>query len=333
MNLNISIIRINILELMKSNKTLLIALSILLALPFFNSCRRGEKDPFLSLKSRNSRISAVWTLESGYSEKFTSRTTDFIWLDSECEDAVDGNLSPLPQEIKNEKRVFSQTFNFSDALATYNQLLTTTEKTIYDENFGGLLVSKNEYEDAYSKSQVQINYDYELTIKKNGEYKIYITYNYFDPDVPLYNDDSPEMQYGMTYSGTFEYVSNWHWTDNSLGTREGIQIDGFPQPMVSLVPVYDLTDITDPQFKYNYVTSIDYENTDMIFELEKLMSKEMTLTAFNNENFYYHNQTNEFEAYLNGGEKIDCIGTYTETNVENNNYYFQFISDGKSVDQ
>jgi hypothetical protein len=317
---------------MKSNKTLLIALSILLALPFFNSCRRGEKDPFLSFKSRNSRISAVWTLESGYAEHFSSIDTEFRWLDDECEDAFDGDGSPLREEHK-DKRVLSKTFNFSDALATYNQLLTTTEEDIIEELYPTFGVSKNEYEDARSKQNVQINFDYELTIKKNGEYKIYITYNYFDPDVPLFNDDNQELQYGMTYSGTFEYIDNWHWTENSLGTREGIEFAGFPLPIVHIRPVYDLTDPLDIQFEYNYVTGIDFENNDMIFELEKLMSKEMTFTGFDNENFYYQNQDNEFEAYLDGNEKIDCLGTYTETNVENKNYYFQWISDGKSVDQ
>lgn len=316
---------------MKSNKALLIALSILLALPFLNSCRRGEKDPFISFKSRNSRISAVWTLESGYSDKFYSRDTEFRWLDDECEDAVDGDGNPLPLENK-DKRVFSKSFNYSDALATYNQELTTTEKNIIDETYN-TPVSKNEYEDAYTKRSVQINYKYELTIKKNGEYKIYVTYNYFDPDVPLYINDKPQMQFGMTYSGTFEYVDNWHWTDNSLGTREGIQFDGFPLPVLNIVPIYDFTVITNIQFMYNYVTGIEFENNNMIFELEKLMSKEMTLKAFDNENFYYQNQDTKYKAYLDGGGKIDCQGTYTETNVDNKYYYFQFISDGKSVDQ
>ena len=333
MKINKSRVRINTLELMKANKTLLIALSILLSLPFFNACKRGENDPWLSLKSRNSRISAVWTLESGYHELFETCVTEFRYLDDECEDAEDGLGNPLPQEWEDE-RILSKQFNYSDALATYNQSMTTTEEDLIDPTVN-LPVSKNEYEDAYSKANVQINYDYELTIKKNGEYKIYITYNYFDSDVPVAIEPDGEERFGKTYSGTFEYVDNWHWTDNSLGTKEGIMFDGFPLPVVEFVPVYDLTQApTDIFFTYNYVTGINFTNNDMIFELDKLASKEMTMMAFNNENFYYQEQDTEYEAVITGSsEKIDCLGTYTETNVNNANYYFQFISDGKSVDE
>ena len=316
---------------MKLNKTLLIALSILLAIPFFNSCRRGEKDPFLSLKSRNSRISAVWTLESGYYEQFSSLDSEYRWLDDECEDANDGVGNPLPEEFE-DKTVLSKTFNFSDANATYNQLLTTTKEDLVEPTLNEL-ISKNEYEDAFSISNVGINFDYQMTIKKNGEYQIYITYNYFDQYVPRYTDDEGEMQEGMTYSGTFEYVDNWHWTDNSLGTKEGIMFDGFPLPVVGITPVYDQAIFNDPKFEFNYVNSITFDNKEMIFELEKLMSKEMTMMAFDNQNVYYQNQDTEFDGYLTDGTKIDCQGTYTETDVQNTNYYFQFISDGKSVDQ
>ncbi|MEA3446776.1 MAG: hypothetical protein U9R19_18830 [Bacteroidota bacterium] len=316
---------------MKLNKTLLIALSIMLALPFFNSCRRGEKDPFLSLKSRNSRISAVWTLESGYYEVFYSQVREFRWADDECEEAADGNSIPLPLEFDDETTL-SKTYNFSDALATYNQTLTTTVENPMD-TIVGFTIPKNEFEDAHTKPNVSINFDYELTIKKNGEYKIYITYNHFEDNYPLYPDDAIEMQYGKTFSGTFEYVDNWHWTDNSLGTREGIMFDGFPLPIVNVTPIYDLTDITDIRFEFNFVNNIGFHNSDLIFELEKLMSKEMTFIGFDNENFYYQNQDQEFEGYLDGGESIDCQGIYTETTVNNINYYFQFTSDGKSVDQ
>ncbi len=316
---------------MKSNKTLLIALSILLTLPFLNSCRRGEKDPFLSLKSRNSRISAVWTLESGYSEKYYSLDREFRWNDQDdCEDAIDGNSNQLPKEFEDET-VLSKAFNYSDALATYDQLLTTTEEDPFD-TLVNEVIPKNEYEDAHTKSNVQINFQYELTIKKNGEYKIYITYNHYEDNYPLFPDDTPEMQYGMTFAGTFEYVDNWHWADNSLGTKEGITFDGFPLPVVHMIPVYNLEDITDIRFEFNHLTGITFENNNMTFELEKLMSKEMTLVAFDNEDFYYQNLMDEFEAYLDGS-KIDCQGTYTETTVNNTNVYMQFVSDGKSVDQ
>ncbi|MCF8370899.1 MAG: hypothetical protein K9H64_04705 [Bacteroidales bacterium] len=269
-------------------------------------------------------LSAVWNLESGYSELFFSYDSKFLWLDNECENAVDGLGNPLPQEF-NDQRVLSKTFNYDDALATYNQILTTTNAFIFDTIYY-VVLPKNEYENAYSKSNVQINFDYELTLKKNGEYKIYITYNYFDPDAPLYNDDNPEMQYGKTYSGAFEFVSEWQWVDNSIGLREGIQFHGFPMPVVKIMAIFDFTGIYSPLFDFNYVSGIDFSIKDRFFEVEKLSSTELVLLTFDNENHFSHNQDNEFEAYLSSGFQLDCMGTYTETNVTNENIYFKFVS-------
>ena len=309
---------------MKSNKVLLIALSILLAVPFFNSCKRGDNDPFISFKARDSRISAVWELESGYSDEFSSQDEEFRWLDDDCEDAIDGLGNPLMEEYR-ETDVQSKTFNYSDALVNYNLLSSTTRDLILDPAVG-IAVQGKEYEDAWTITR-DINYYYELTIKKNGEYRVYVTYNLFDHDVPLHPDQENDQQYGKTYSGTFEYVDNWHWTDNTLGTKEGIQFDGFPLPVVNIQPQYD----DDFNFFNNWVTGISFDNSYVIFEIDKLMSKELTLVGISNENSFYQEVDNEFEAYAGGA--IDCEGTFTYTSIKNTNYYFQFVSDGKSVSQ
>ena len=309
---------------MKSNKALLIVLSILLSFPFLNSCKRGENDPFLSLISRNSRISAVWELESGYSDEFLSEDEEFRWLDNDCEDAIDGFGNPLGDEYR-ETDVQSKTFNYSDALAHYELATSTTRKTVIDPAVG-FAVQGKEYEDAWSIER-DINYAYELTIKKNGEYRVYVTYNLFDDNVPLHPDSDGDQQYGKTYSGTFEYTDNWHWTNNSVGTKEGIQFDGFPLPVVNIRPQYD----ADFNFFLNWVTGIEFSNNFVIFEIDKLMSKELTLVSVTNENSFYQEVDNQYEAY-NGGP-IDCEGTFTFTSVNNTNYYLQFISDGKTVNQ
>ncbi|MEI7594169.1 MAG: hypothetical protein WCK02_00355 [Bacteroidota bacterium] len=45
---------------MKNSITLIIVLS--LCLPLLNSCKKGENDPFISLKSRDNKISQKWKL-------------------------------------------------------------------------------------------------------------------------------------------------------------------------------------------------------------------------------------------------------------------------------
>ncbi len=310
---------------MKSNKALLIVFSIILALPFVNSCKRGDKDPFLSLKSRNSRISANWELKSGYSDDYLSIDEEFRWLDSDCEDANDAGGGALTDEYK-ENDVQSKTFNYSDALAHYELLTTTTRENVIDP-VAGLLVQGKEYEDAWTIKR-DINYNYELTIKKNGEYRVYVTYNLFDDDVPNVIDGNGDMQYGQTYTGTFEYVDNWHWTNSSVGSKEGIMFDGFPMPIVNNMPEYD----QDLNYFNNYVSGISFSNETMVFDIERLASKELTLIGQDKENSYYQDVDEEYEAFLNG-QSIDCKGTFTYNSQDNKNYYLQFISDGKSVDK
>ncbi len=277
------------------------------------------------------KLSAVWQLESGYSEKFYSQDTEFRWLDDDCEDAVDGLLNPLPQEFE-DQTVLSRSFNYADALATYNQLLATTEDDPYD-TLVGYHIPKNEYEDAHSKSNVNINFNYELIIKKTGEYKIYITYNYYEDNYPLYPDDALETQYGKTFSGTFEYVDNWYFIDNSIGSNPGLLFEGFPLPMVDIIPVYDLTDIQDIQFLFNYVSGIGFKNNQLTFSIEDINHTNLTISATDNESSFMQSTDNEFEAYLLNGTSIDCEGIFTESNVVNQNIYLEFSSDGYDVEE
>ena len=48
---------------MKKLISLTFIISILAILPFTNSCKKGAEDPFLSLKSRNGRITRTWVLK------------------------------------------------------------------------------------------------------------------------------------------------------------------------------------------------------------------------------------------------------------------------------
>ncbi len=51
---------------MKKTKQLLaIALMCFIIAPVLNSCKKGDEDPFLSLKSRKGRLAGEWTLDSG----------------------------------------------------------------------------------------------------------------------------------------------------------------------------------------------------------------------------------------------------------------------------
>ena len=49
----------------KLNKILVVLMLAVFALPLLNSCKKGEGDPFLSLKSRAGRLKGEWNLASG----------------------------------------------------------------------------------------------------------------------------------------------------------------------------------------------------------------------------------------------------------------------------
>ncbi len=306
---------------MKSKRFLIIALTVLMAVPFFNSCKRGANDPALSFKSRNSRISAVWTLESGYYDWLYQYEEEFRWLDPKCED-VDGN----PIEYR-DLTTFTKSYNFSDALAHYEQEYTTNVEEIYYNDTHGMVFGK-EYEDALTIKR-DINFNYELTIKKNGTYRVYITYNVYEDDYPLPLDPDFDEQAGKTYSGTFTYDDEWHWTDNSLGTREGIQFDGFPFPVVDILGKFDL----DSKFVVNWINDVQFTNESIVFEIDKLASKELTLMSVASETAFYQEVEDEWETINIDGDPIDCEGTFTVSTLENLEYHLQWISDGKSVDE
>ncbi|MBI3233934.1 MAG: hypothetical protein HYZ42_07810, partial [Bacteroidetes bacterium] len=60
---------------MKKN-SLLTLVVLMAALTTLNSCKRGDNDPFLSLRGRDGRLKGAWTL-SAVSGKYTKTTTAY----------------------------------------------------------------------------------------------------------------------------------------------------------------------------------------------------------------------------------------------------------------
>ncbi len=308
---------------MKLRKFTLLSLAILLAVPFFSSCKRGENDPLLSLTSRDSRISAVWTLSSGYYDYLLQENEEFRWVNDDCEDGIG-----VMDEFR-ETDTKTINYQFSNALARFAHNFTTTRPQFSD---GSFVVPGKQYEDAISIVR-DINFNYELTVKKNGTYRVYITYNLYEDDyLHPFPSANAKPQYGKTYSGTFEYVDEWHWTNNSLGSKQGVQFDGFPFLNLTDDNIGRKYDING-SFEINWISSITFSNESLIMELDKLESKEMTLMATSLENGYFQEVDQEYEVNIPGQGFTDCQGTYTFNSLLSKKHFFQFTSDGKSVDE
>ena len=68
-----------------------------LAVALLGSCRKGESDPFLSLRSRNARITGTWDLSSHHTSSLNTNVTDgFVSVDSVVT-SFDGTLYRLRQ--------------------------------------------------------------------------------------------------------------------------------------------------------------------------------------------------------------------------------------------
>lgn len=85
-------------------QTLLIALAFIMALP---ACRKGEDDPYLSLRSRKNRMVGYWQLES------YERSRDFGTVRSESYDAESSELVIIDEDSLEVRRPFSWDIEFN----------------------------------------------------------------------------------------------------------------------------------------------------------------------------------------------------------------------------
>ncbi|OQA01464.1 MAG: hypothetical protein BWY70_00369 [Bacteroidetes bacterium ADurb.Bin408] len=76
----------------KVNKILVLLLVAVFAIPILNSCKKGEGDPSLSLRSREGRLKGEWKLVSG-TETGTSGTTTYTatFTETMCTYVYGGN--------------------------------------------------------------------------------------------------------------------------------------------------------------------------------------------------------------------------------------------------
>jgi hypothetical protein len=59
---------------MKHLKIIVLVIAAALFIPLMNGCKKGENDPFLSLKSRDARLKGTWNMKKGEGSGSTSNT-------------------------------------------------------------------------------------------------------------------------------------------------------------------------------------------------------------------------------------------------------------------
>jgi hypothetical protein len=80
---------------MKTKITFKLIALALLVMPFFNSCKKGEGDPSISLRSRKARLTGEWTIEKYKSESNTAYITDYGTEQEFFSETVEGDKATL----------------------------------------------------------------------------------------------------------------------------------------------------------------------------------------------------------------------------------------------
>lgn len=127
---------------MKTIKNLLMAIAIVaIVMPAFNSCKKGEDDPFLSLQSRKARVTGEWTVDNWKEESNFNSTSS-----SSGETSTGSGISKT--EMNGSSLTIFESGTYSGTWGTYS----------YTMNGSGSVTSK-------------INFNKDGTFSKNLEYK------------------------------------------------------------------------------------------------------------------------------------------------------------------
>ena len=304
-----------ILKFMKSRTFLLLFIGTIMMTPLFIGC--SDDDKIVDNEIENKLISKVWTLESGYYDWLHQYDEEFRWLDDDCEE-VPGN----PQEYK-DLWTSTRSYSFSDALAHYEQEYSTTlDQVFFNEAYG--TVAGKEYEDALTIKR-DINFNYEITIKNDGTYRTYITYNVCEDDYPQPDAPDTDLQYGRTYSGTFTYDDKWHWIENGAGLKSRIHFQDFPFQSMATDARFD----ENGNFSLNWISDFTFVNQSLDFIVEKLTGDELILVFSTSASGYSIEVDNEWEALTANGTTIDCEGNLMISTLNNEEYNLHWTNDGQ----
>lgn len=112
---------------MKKNFTKLLATVLLFAFAF-QSCKKGENDPFISLKSRDARLTGTWELASYSKERNSTTTTDVSSSETVKTETYSGSL--VTQTVTSSSSSSSKVYTDSDTWS-YSETLTIEKDGTY----------------------------------------------------------------------------------------------------------------------------------------------------------------------------------------------------------
>jgi len=88
--------------------------ALLLTTAFVSSCKRGEEDPFLSLRSRDQRVMGEWTLASMESRQEINNSTNSLVSNTIVEDKFNGSDFTRDTSITTNTTNYKRTLTYKE---------------------------------------------------------------------------------------------------------------------------------------------------------------------------------------------------------------------------
>lgn len=299
------------------------AAGLLFATP---SCKKGENDPALSLKSRKGRLTAEWTVSS------------FVETSTSTQTYVDDTNNPgeLLSSTDNETMTFengavSMTNSYTN---TYDSDASVTSETGTTTASGATITSSNSYTTSNGTVSTENTGAYassgsmSITFEKDGTFSMTRnmsnTVTYTDDSDAAYKVVDMEMEDNMsTITGTWSFLAKnkadefknkeriaiWYKENTSTSTSNSSET-------YTDKDANDFYDYTDD----NYTSTSTYTGSnpgsdsapDEIWELDMLKSKEVTAVR----TYSYTNSGTNSSSYTQGGTTTTSTGNPSNSTSE-----------------
>ena len=186
---------------MKKHHIYIIVLIILLS---FNSCKKGENDPFLSLLSRDARITGTWELEEFETVESIYSTDDYYQQNRTTVTTFDGTIASNTTTYENSSNINSYSFAQEIVIDKNGNFFSANTEDGYFIETSGKWWWKDSNKDKQGIEFSLFFFDYDIenanfVIDKLSSDEMILTIYYTD------NTNNEDYIIERTYSGTFIY--------------------------------------------------------------------------------------------------------------------------------
>lgn len=152
---------------MKTTKSILMILAAAVVIPALNSCKKGEDDPFLSLKSRKARVTGEWIIDEW--EQEASYTSSYTNSGSTTNNSGSNSLKISGTGVTtSETASVTDVFGTSNFTSNGNGGATATMTFEKDGTFSRKLEFKNVNVTSSTGGSSSMTSTFNLTIETSG---------------------------------------------------------------------------------------------------------------------------------------------------------------------